>query len=102
MYLAGGVLFVSSRILVVDLLKDRVPVSLITGLLVTRAHTLLESCQEAFAIRLYRQKNKVWSSEISPTRCNNCVLFFAMALLYMFQATISPIIRSTYAVYGHR
>ena len=26
----------------------------------------------------------------------------AMALLYMFRATISPIIRSTYAVYGHR
>jgi len=43
------------------------------------------------------------SSEISPTRCNNCVFFFsAMALLYMFRATISPIIRSTYAVYGHR
>jgi len=30
----------------------------VTGLLVSRAHTLLESCQEAFAIRLYRQKNK--------------------------------------------
>ena len=44
----------------------------------------------------------LYSSEISPTRCNNCVLFFAMALLYMFRATISPIIRSTYAVYGHR
>ena len=44
----------------------------------------------------------LYSSEISPTRCNNCVLFFAMALLYMFRATISPIIRSTYAVYGQR
>ena len=29
-------------------------------------------------------------------------LFSAMALLYMFRATISPIIRSTYAVYGQR
>ena len=29
-------------------------------------------------------------------------LFSAMALLYMFRATISPIIRSIYAVYGHR
>ena len=29
-------------------------------------------------------------------------LFSAMALLYMFRVTISPIIRSTYAVYGHR
>ena len=28
-------------------------------------------------------------------------LFSAMALLYMFRATISPIIRSTYAEYGH-
>jgi len=43
-----------------------------------------------------------YSSEISPTRCNNFVLFSAMALLYMFRVTISPIIRSTYAVYGHR
>ena len=29
-------------------------------------------------------------------------LFSAMALLYMFRVTISSIIRSTYAVYGHR
>ena len=27
--------------------------------------------------------------EISPTRRNNCVLFFAVALLYMFRATYS-------------
>ncbi|XP_069693595.1 DNA repair endonuclease XPF [Periplaneta americana] len=57
-YLEGGVLFVSSRILVVDLLKERIPISHVTGFLVSRAHTILESCQEAFAIRLYRQKNK--------------------------------------------
>ena len=25
----------------------------------------------------------LYSSEISQTRCNNCVLFFAMALLYI-------------------
>lgn len=58
-YLQGGVLFVSARILVVDLLKNRVPIESITGILVCRAHTILESCQEAFAVRLYRQKNKV-------------------------------------------
>ena len=44
----------------------------------------------------------LYNCEISPTRCNNCVLFFAVALLYMFRATVSPIIRSTYAVYGRR
>lgn len=57
-YLQGGVLFVSSRILVVDLLKHRIPIPQITGFLVCRAHNILESCQEAFALRLYRMENK--------------------------------------------
>lgn len=57
-YLQGGVLFMSARILVVDLLKNRVPIENITGIIVCRAHAILESCQEAFAVRLYRQKNK--------------------------------------------
>lgn len=57
-YLQGGVLFMSARILVVDLLKNRVPVENVTGILICRAHAILESCQEAFAVRLYRQKNK--------------------------------------------
>ncbi|XP_041988580.1 DNA repair endonuclease XPF [Aricia agestis] len=57
-YLDGGVCFASTRIFVVDFLKDRVPISQITGIIVLRAHTVLESCQEAFVLRLYRQKNK--------------------------------------------
>ncbi|XP_015913172.1 DNA repair endonuclease XPF [Parasteatoda tepidariorum] len=56
-YMEGGVLFVSSRILVVDMLVDRVPIDLITGIIVLRAHKILESCQEAFIVRLYRMKN---------------------------------------------
>ncbi|XP_054274769.1 DNA repair endonuclease XPF-like [Macrosteles quadrilineatus] len=57
-YLEGGVLMVSARILVVDLLRGRVPVAHVTGFVVLRAHKILESCQEAFALRLYRQDNK--------------------------------------------
>ncbi|XP_051771690.1 DNA repair endonuclease XPF isoform X2 [Ctenopharyngodon idella] len=57
-YTKGGVLFVTSRILVVDFLTDRIPAHLITGILVYRAHKIIESCQEAFILRLYRQKNK--------------------------------------------
>ncbi|KAK5647030.1 hypothetical protein RI129_005494 [Pyrocoelia pectoralis] len=57
-YLLGGVQFITTRILVVDLLKNRVPIEHITGIVVVRGHTVLESCQEAFALRLYRQKNK--------------------------------------------
>ncbi|KAF2358147.1 ERCC4 domain [Trinorchestia longiramus] len=58
LYLQGGALFVTSRILVVDLLMNRVPAHLITGVVVWKAHKILESCQEAFILRLYRQKNK--------------------------------------------
>ncbi|XP_034049982.1 DNA repair endonuclease XPF [Thalassophryne amazonica] len=57
-YTEGGVLFVTSRILVVDFLTDRIPAHLVTGILVYRAHKIIESCQEAFILRLFRQKNK--------------------------------------------
>ncbi|KAJ8664216.1 hypothetical protein QAD02_005253 [Eretmocerus hayati] len=58
MYLEGGVLFISGRILVVDMLKNRVPLNLVSGILVYRAHSIMSSHQEAFALRLYRQTNK--------------------------------------------
>lgn len=64
-YLQGGVLFVSSRILVVDFLKHRIPTPQITGILVCRAYNILESCQEAFALRLYRMENKVIFEHLS-------------------------------------
>ncbi|XP_045109312.1 DNA repair endonuclease XPF-like isoform X3 [Portunus trituberculatus] len=57
-YYNGGVLFVTTRILVMDLLMERIPVEMISGIIVWKAHRILESCQEAFALRLYRQKNK--------------------------------------------
>ncbi|KAH8396234.1 hypothetical protein KR222_005697, partial [Zaprionus bogoriensis] len=57
-YLEGGLQFITTRILVVDLLKQRIPIELITGIVVLRAHNIIESCQEAFALRLYRQRNK--------------------------------------------
>ncbi|NXK05677.1 XPF endonuclease, partial [Herpetotheres cachinnans] len=57
-YTQGGVIFATSRILVVDFLTDRIPANLVTGILVYKAHRIIESCQEAFILRLYRQKNK--------------------------------------------
>ncbi|XP_011193358.2 DNA repair endonuclease XPF [Zeugodacus cucurbitae] len=57
-YLDGGIQFISTRILVVDILKNRIPIELITGIIVLRAHTIVESCQEAFALRLFRMRNK--------------------------------------------
>lgn len=57
-YLSGGIQFISTQVLVLDLLKGRIPTELITGIFVLRAHKIIESCQEAFALRLFRQKNK--------------------------------------------
>ena len=58
-YLKGGCFFITSRILVVDMLTDRIPIDLITGLLVFNAHKIIDSCQETFILRMFRQKNKV-------------------------------------------
>ena len=44
-YLQGGVLFITTRILVVDFLMNRIPSHLITGLIVYRAHRIIDSCQ---------------------------------------------------------
>ena len=60
-YMEGGVIFSSSRMLVVDMLMDRMPIHLVTGVLVYKAHNIIETSQEAFILRLYRQKNKVFS-----------------------------------------
>jgi DNA excision repair protein ERCC-4 len=58
-YLKGGCFFVTSRILVVDMLTDRVPFDLVSGILVYNAHRVIDSCQETFILRMFRQKNKV-------------------------------------------
>lgn len=57
-YLKGGVLFVTERILVVDLLSERVPIDLVTGIIVYRAHRVYDDCLMSFILRLYRMKNK--------------------------------------------
>lgn len=41
------------------MLKKRLPIEKVTGIIVFRAHTVFESCQEALVLRLFRQNNKV-------------------------------------------
>ena len=38
LYLNGGILFVTSRILVVDMLTKKLPIHLVTGIVVCKAH----------------------------------------------------------------
>ncbi|CAB3403951.1 unnamed protein product [Caenorhabditis bovis] len=55
-YLEGGVQFCSSRVILVDLLQNRIPVNRIAAIFVYRAHQTLNSFQESFILRLYREK----------------------------------------------
>jgi len=48
MYASGGVFFITPRILVVDFLKDVVPAEKITGMILFRAHNVIESSQVLF------------------------------------------------------
>lgn len=57
-YLKGGVFFVTERILITDLLLDRVPIDLVTGFIVYNAHRMYDDCLMPFILRLYRLKNK--------------------------------------------
>ncbi|GAA6007740.1 ssDNA endodeoxyribonuclease RAD1 [Rhodotorula paludigena] len=59
MYKDGGIFSVTSRILIVDMLKGRIPVELITGLVVLHAEEVKPTSQEAFVVRIYREKNKI-------------------------------------------
>lgn len=57
-YKEGGCVCITSRILTVDLLNKRVPVTGIKGIVVWDAHRVGENSNEAFILRLYRQDNR--------------------------------------------
>ncbi|KXJ75059.1 hypothetical protein RP20_CCG012414 [Aedes albopictus] len=51
-YELGGVQFIETTVLVTDFLLNRVPVKLITGIIVVRANKIKEPCPVAIALRL--------------------------------------------------
>ncbi|UYV73760.1 ERCC4 [Cordylochernes scorpioides] len=99
-YFQGGVIFVTPRVLVVDLLLERVPLDLVAGVILYRAHKVNESCQEAFILRLYRQKNKkgflnaISDSPLSFTK-GYCHLDRMMRLLFVTKLHLWPRIHAT-------
>lgn len=58
LYLSGGILSITSRILIVDLLTKRIPSYLITGILVNHAERVNETSIEAFILRVYKEENQ--------------------------------------------
>eukprot|EP00800_Vazella_pourtalesii_P014564 TRINITY_DN3726_c0_g2_i5.p1 TRINITY_DN3726_c0_g2~~TRINITY_DN3726_c0_g2_i5.p1 ORF type:complete len:217 (-),score=32.83 TRINITY_DN3726_c0_g2_i5:154-804(-) len=58
LYLKGGVLFVSSQILVMDILRKCCPTDKISGIIVYHADKITEQTMDAFILRLFRERNK--------------------------------------------
>ncbi len=101
-YRRGGVLFVTTRILVVDMLTDRLPIHLVTGVLVYRAHKTAESCQESFVLRLFRQKNskgfiKAFSSSPIYFKGGFCRVERVMRSLFLKELFLWPRFRAEIA-----
>ncbi|KAI9143822.1 hypothetical protein BKA69DRAFT_1155170 [Paraphysoderma sedebokerense] len=58
LYLSGGVISITSRILIVDMLNGVLPVHLVTGIIVAHAEKVTETSTESFILRIFRQENK--------------------------------------------
>ena len=58
-YSEGGIVSVTSRILVVDLLSKLLDPETVTGLVILHAERVITTSIEAFIVRIYRQFNKI-------------------------------------------
>ncbi|KAG0001137.1 hypothetical protein BGZ79_005051 [Entomortierella chlamydospora] len=95
LYRYGGVMAITSRILVMDLLTGRIPVHLITGMLVANAHRVSATSTEAFILRLFRQGNsegfvKAFSDQPEVFSTGFATLEKTMKLLYLRKVNLWP------------
>ncbi|XP_065856761.1 DNA repair endonuclease UVH1 isoform X1 [Euphorbia lathyris] len=58
LYSSGQIFFITPRILIVDLLSNRVPVSTLSGLILLNVHSLSETATEAFIARILKTLSK--------------------------------------------
>ncbi|KAL2348212.1 hypothetical protein Fmac_002212 [Flemingia macrophylla] len=58
LYSSGNAFFITPRILIVDLLTNKLPTSKIAGIFILNAHSLSETSTEAFIVRIFRSLNR--------------------------------------------
>jgi len=95
MYAAGGIFSITSRILVVDMLTGLLNPETITGMVVLHADRVVATSLEAFILRIYRQKNKVWflkafSDNPDPFTTGFAPLATMMRNLFLRKASLWP------------
>ncbi|RJE19189.1 DNA repair protein [Aspergillus sclerotialis] len=108
-YAGGGILSVTSRILVVDLLSRLLDPEKVTGMVVLHADKILATSIEAFIIRVYRQSNKsgflkAFSDSPEPFTTGFAPLANSMRNLFLRKASLWPRFHVTVAeaLEGHR
>ncbi|WFD07905.1 DNA repair protein RAD16 [Malassezia vespertilionis] len=94
-YMEGGILSITTRILIVDMLTKRIPTSLVTGIVVLHAENVTPTSTEAFIIRIYRQENKqgfllAFSTHVEQLAASALALQTTMAQLRLRNVDIWP------------
>ncbi|XP_055821200.1 DNA repair endonuclease UVH1 isoform X2 [Solanum dulcamara] len=79
LYTSGGILFITSRILIVDLLTHRLPTTAVAGLVILNAHSLSDTSTEAFIVRILRSTNRSLYVRAFSDRPHSMVSGFAKA-----------------------
>ncbi|KAK2871836.1 hypothetical protein FQN49_002779 [Arthroderma sp. PD_2] len=109
LYSEGGIISVTSRILVVDLLSGLLDSKLITGMIVLHAEKVVSTALEAFIIRIYRQFNKAgmlkaFSDTPEPFTTGFAPLSNMLRNLFLQKTSLWPRFQVTVAgsLEGHR
>ncbi|KKY14988.1 putative dna repair protein [Phaeomoniella chlamydospora] len=102
LYSQGGIVSVTSQILVVDLLSKLLDPETITGLVVLHADKVVATSMEAFIVRIYRQFNKIgflkaFSDSPEPFASGFAPLSSMMRNLFLRNSSLWPRFQSTVA-----
>ncbi|EYU28618.1 hypothetical protein MIMGU_mgv1a0230691mg, partial [Erythranthe guttata] len=101
-YTSGGIFFITPRILIVDLLTQRLPTTSIAGIILLNAHSLSDTSTEAFVVRIMRSSNRslyvrafsdrphaMVSGFAKPERLLKCLFLRKLHLWPRFQVYVS-------------
>ncbi|CAN1333848.1 DNA repair endonuclease UVH1 [Linum perenne] len=95
LYTSGRICFITARILIVDLLTNRIPVSNLAGLILLNVHYLSETSTEAFIVRIVKTLSRSVYVRAFSDRPHSMVAGFAkteriMKALYIRKLHLWP------------
>ena len=83
-YAAGGVIIVTSRVLIIDLLKKHINISNIIGILIYNTHTISDTSLECFILREIYHSSYKTKETITAVMNDNTVIKMFPQFIYAF------------------